>query len=371
MAKEEQKTDLAELPRYRQVKHMIRDKILAGDYVPGTQIPNEFYLAEQYRVSRLTVNKAIGELVQENWLYRDRGKGTFVNDRKAQPDLVVHVVSAYAARHPRLSPPAEQDVREWFIDHDIMQGVIEACKDLGCQARFVGGAGEEWDRLRLGERRGVLMLDLDVPAIRGLVERGCVVVVPYFPVPSGLCSNVITNWKEIFCEATKHLQALGHRRIALLATTRSPDEKSALRLEGYVQAIRQIGEYDPALVAPTAATLKGVAEALTKLLALPQKPTALMASSDLGARYALRLLQERGLRVPGEMAVVGFDDDPESGRCVPTLTTCHAPHFECGYEAVNLLKKLVRRELEGVQRIVIPSRLVVRESCGAKERARP
>jgi len=353
------------LPRYQQVKHDLRQRILSGALKPGDQMPNEFALAEEFGVSRLTVNKAMGDLVRENYLVRQRGRGTFVSDRETQPDLLIHVVSNYASRNPGFALPAH-DPSRGFSDHRILLGIIQACQTIRCQTKFVDLPGDERLRARPGCRPAVLMLDLDIPAIARMVENGCVVVVPYFPAPPELCSSVVTDWEAAFYDATQHLLRLGHRRVALLTNTVKNDVKLQLRSAGCARALREAGVYDPAMVLNAWPPAETTREALDFLLKLDHPPTALLATNDICARYAMRCLQERGLRVPEDMAVVGFDDDPEAEHCHPALTTCHPPHFECGVEAVNLLKKLARRELEGNQRVVIPSHLVIRESCGAK-----
>jgi DNA-binding LacI/PurR family transcriptional regulator len=351
---------------YQRVKYDLRRKILDGDLKAGDRLPNEFDLAGQYHVSRLTVNRAVGDLVRENYLLRQRGIGTFVKNRDSEPDLLIHVASGYAAQHPQLDRPAGNESPEWFIDHNMLQGIVQACRDLRCQTRFLDDAAAASLKRQGDIPPAVVMLDRVLPLISQLVENGCTVVTPYFPVPPGLCSNVLTDWKEAFKEATQHLLNLGHRRIALLTVVNGSDVKVQMRNEGYAQAMRDRNCFDTGLIEDTTATQESIHAALLRLLQRRDRPTALLASNDLRARLAVKRLQEGGLRVPEDMAVAGFNDDPEAVRCTPPLTTCRPPHFECGYEAVKLLKRLVRHEVQGIQRIVIPCHLVIRESCGAK-----
>src|SRR5690349_24938010 len=71
------------LPRYYQLKEIIRERIMAGEWEPGALIPSERELCEQYGISRMTARQSITELVNEGYLYREQGKGTFV----AQPKI--------------------------------------------------------------------------------------------------------------------------------------------------------------------------------------------------------------------------------------------------------------------------------------------
>lgn len=82
------------LPRYLQIQQHLLEKIHSGDWTPGYQIPPEERLAEEFGVSRMTANKAIRDLVQQGYLSRHPGVGTFVTDSKAESSLVeVHNIA--------------------------------------------------------------------------------------------------------------------------------------------------------------------------------------------------------------------------------------------------------------------------------------
>ena len=350
-------------PLYSRIKHALRRKIVAGSYGVGDQIPTEFELAAEYGVSRPTVSRAVSELVREKYVSRQRGKGTFVSSAKPEQTLSINVVSQYVATHPRLDRPAMGESASILSDYNVLQGLIHACRELGCQTRFVDPDGGATLQTPTGERPGIVCMDTG-PVAR-LVSGGAIVVVPYFPVPVGMCSNIVADWEGAFYEATCHLIGQGRRRIAILSTISGTDDaKTRLREKGYARALREDGRCRGSLLVDTRPTLEGIRGAIVHLLGLADRPTALLASNDLRARYAIRVLREQGIEVPRDMSVVGFDDDPEAQLGEPPLTTCHPPHFECGYESVQLLKRLMRGEVEGPKEIVIPCKLVVRESSG-------
>lgn len=180
--------------------------------------------------------------------------------------------------------------------------------------------------------------------------------------------------------AVRHLIELGHRRIAHI---QGPSEYlvSHDRHEGYLRALAEAGvALDPDLIQQgDFLPPSGYACALRLLdLPLEARPTAIFASTDQMAYGVLRAADERGIVVPRDLALVGFDDDAPSAHVHPPLTTVHQPSFEMGQEAIKLLLALLARaqddglddgepRAELSQRIVLPTTLVVRASTGAPD----
>jgi DNA-binding LacI/PurR family transcriptional regulator len=101
------------------------------------------------------------------------------------------------------------------------------------------------------------------------------------------------------------------------------------------------------------------------LLDLPEPPTAVFVASDLVAFGALVGIKERGLRVPHDVALVGFDDVQLAHYVDPPLTTVRLPAYNLGYRAAALLTRLIGDELVEEPEILLQTELVVRQSCGA------
>lgn len=171
-------------------------------------------------------------------------------------------------------------------------------------------------------------------------------------------------------EATRHLVALGHRRIGFVAGT-PIHSTSRERLDGFRDALAEAGiRFDPGLVAPGWNDRDSGLAAGRRLLALPDRPTAIVASNDLEAVGVLGAAREAGLRVPDDLSVVGFDDLPLARHTHPPLTTVHQPLAAMGRRAAEMLIGWVEGAEPVPSRVVLPTRLVVRESSGPPPAAR-
>ncbi len=177
--------------------------------------------------------------------------------------------------------------------------------------------------------------------------------------------------------AVKHLLQCGHRRIGHIKG-RIGYQCSEDRYLGYCDALVEAGiAPDPTLVAQGDFFVSGGAACAQQLFALPERPTAIFAASDDMASGVLGAAAEAGLRVPDDVALVGFDDTAPASFMRPSLTTVRQPFFEMGQRAATLLLDAVNALRQPVPswhtvqpenapiREFLPTQLVVRESCGS------
>lgn len=160
----------------------------------------------------------------------------------------------------------------------------------------------------------------------------------------------------------RHLIGLGHKRIAY--TTRPAlGATSTDRLAGYKQALSEADiPFDKNLVVPTVVEPGSGYQAMITLLDLPNPPTAIFAIHDLVAIECLEASTDRGLRVPQDIAIAGFDNWRSSLLTSPPLTTVHSPLFEIGRRATEiLLARVTDKNLPPVRQI-LPVELVARQS---------
>jgi len=166
--------------------------------------------------------------------------------------------------------------------------------------------------------------------------------------------------------ATRHLVGLGHQRIGLITNAQPVYTASADRLAGYRQALEAAGlEFRPELVRYGNFTPQSGMQAMNELLALKPAPTAVFVASDTVALGALQCLRRVQIRVPSDMALVGFDDIPLVEFIDPPLTTVRLPAFGLGWGAGDLLTRLIAGDIIENPKVFLETELVVRESCGA------
>ena len=167
--------------------------------------------------------------------------------------------------------------------------------------------------------------------------------------------------------AVEHLIQNGYRRIAHLAGPNTlPNSRN--RLNGYRDALRHYNiPADPALVISYDLTLEKANIYINHLLNLPHPPDALFTMNDPTAFEVLKVCRTRGLRVPNDLAVVGFSNDPASHLIDPPLTTVAQPVTEIGQQATRLLLTQLKTGVTvTAERVLLPTELLVRASSGAK-----
>lgn len=192
-------------------------------------------------------------------------------------------------------------------------------------------------------------------------------------------------------EAVRHLVRLGHTRIAHIQGPLQY-QCSHDRFDGYRQALAEAGiAFEPAYAVRGDFTTDGSYAAAEELLALPERPTAIFAGNDQMAYSVLSVARAQGLRIPEDLALVGFDDTELSIYVRPALTTVRQPFETMGRTAAELLLSLVNaphtfdadwyarapqaaqtrysREALKAMQIQQPTELIVRESCGAQPQA--
>jgi LacI family transcriptional regulator, galactose operon repressor len=165
-------------------------------------------------------------------------------------------------------------------------------------------------------------------------------------------------------QVTRHLLELGHRRIAAITGPRdwlATEE----RRRGYHAALASAGILpDPALEIEADFEIAGAARAAQALLDRPDPPTAIFAFNDNLAIGTIQAVRARGLRVPEDLSVAGFDDSEHASLITPALTTVRQPLAEMGRTAVNLLRRLMDGQRVETLHVELGTRLVVRDSTG-------
>ena len=165
--------------------------------------------------------------------------------------------------------------------------------------------------------------------------------------------------------AVRHLIGLGYRRIALITNAPVQYTASADRHQGYRMAMEGASlPYDESLVRYAHFTAESGYQAMNQLLTAGLAPEAIFVASDLVAMGAMLALRRRGVNVPQDMALIGFDDVPLAGYVDPPLTTVRLPTYDLGWQTGDLLSRLIRGEPPARKAVLLETELVIRASCG-------
>jgi LacI family transcriptional regulator len=254
-----------------------------------------------------------------------------------------------------------------------LRGIEDECDKVGYNALYVSGHWNAAEEARcievLRSRRvdGIIVLTgrLSDSSLRACAKALPLVVTGRTLKASGLFSlnfDSVTGARL----AIEHLLALGHRRIACITGDQAhPD--AVERLLGYRQALEQAGiAYDPGLVAAGQFNEESGRVAIEHLLDSRRRFTAVFACNDQMAFGATLALYRRGLRVPDDLSLVGFDDLGSASYAIPPLTTVHQPGYELGRIAAQAMLQLLAGKKPDV---TMPEpRLVVRESSSHPRR---
>jgi LacI family transcriptional regulator len=230
------------------------------------------------------------------------------------------------------------------------------------------------ERLVHGETDGALVvLPKESSAeLERLLDEGYrfVVVDPRLPLDDRIPSVSAAHTSGAD-QAMRHLLGLGHRRIAAITGPRGWVATEDRR-RGYHAALAAAGIMpDPSLEPHADFEISGGRDAARRLLDLPDPPTAIFAFNDNLAIGAIQAARARGLSVPGDLSVVGFDDVEHATIVTPMLTTVRQPLAEMGRTAVSLLMRLLERQAFETLHVELGTRLVVRESTASPRSLAP
>lgn len=266
----------------------------------------------------------------------------------------------------------------WSTDNNyvgpIWQGAIDAAQEYG--ANLLAFAGKRYwpegregyfpdviDQMNATTVDGMIVVSTDLASIRQLGGYGVFPVVTISdsnPECPGLVSD---NEGGIHAAMTHLVEEHGYRRIAFIKGAED-DVAAIVRLRAYTEALRKYDlPQENQLILPGSYDIVS-GEAAARLL-LEQRAgfDAILSANDLMALGAMRALQKQGVRVPYDVAVVGFDDAREAQFTTPPLTTVRQPLHGMGRRAVELMLARLRGEDLQAEEI-LPTELVIRQSCG-------
>ena len=260
-----------------------------------------------------------------------------------------------------------------FFLLQILDGLLDVVQENGLRL-LIDSLGESQGKqsylelVRAKRIDGLIVLDprSDNPALQALAEDGFPLVLIGDLAGAKICSVDVDN-RAAAAVAVAHLLARGHRRIACITNAPlSGYRVTEERLLGYRDALAAAGvAFDKSLVRYGEYTPESGFSSMNSLLdEVAPPPTAAFVASDVVAFGAMAAIQQRHLRIPEDIAVVGFDDVPLARFVNPPLTTVQLPAAEQGRRAGELLLDLILKRADAGRRVLLDTALIVRASSG-------
>ncbi len=359
-------------PLYEQIENDIKRKIARNELKAREQIGTQEELAIAYDVSMITIKRAIANLIKEGARYSRVGLGTFVAEqRKAKLSSSQHRIIGLVLRdlkHPYFSM--------------VVHSVEERASQLGFTILLSSSSGDlEKEEFQINHFRElgaeglvIASLSLEYKASKPIQkihdENFPYVMVSYIHDPEYW--YVGSDHEFGGFTATDHLIKSGYRSIGYVHV--SPGNLlSEIRKNGYSRALIENGmPYNSEFIFQAST---GSVDAMEdrvqlgykfgkKFAQLPHRPEALAFYNDMLAVGFLQAVTEEGMKVPDDVAIVGYDDTLVAQYTAVPLTTIHQPVDKIGYSAVEIIEKRIGKNDVANRTIFKPS-LVIRESSGA------
>jgi GntR family transcriptional regulator, arabinose operon transcriptional repressor len=348
-------------PKHQQIFDALSRDILNGRYAPGQKFPSEAALVTRFRVSRITVGRAVSDLQERGLVERFAGSGTYVKRPAEAPGkgLLFGLIIP--------------DLGTTEIFEPICQGIANAPNAAGHALLWPQSTGADASRehqaLQLCEQciarevSGVFFAPLEMTPRATEINRRVVAALRKAGIPTvyldrrpddmaarDRCDLVSIDNQRAGFLATDHLLKCGVRRIGFLAY-RGQASSVAGRVAGYRQALRHAGD-----VIYVSADGE-----------LPEKAArfdAFVCSNDHIAGHAMLTLLAKGRRVPEDVRIVGIDDVMYASLLPVQLTTIHQPCGEIGNMALQVMLERIAHPKMAARDVLIDCELVVRQSCG-------
>lgn len=359
---------------YSDLKETLK-RLIVNRYQAGQKFPSDKNLAQQFKVTERKARQSISELIQEGFLYTEDNISIFVSPEIMDKDI--KLVGIF------ISEPIE--LINWSIYHKIISAIQSKFQQLNIQliqANFKYNFDEAFEQSKLFLQKkvdGIIFQCISSEyeysqnkRIIELFERQKIPVVlidKYFLNEPANYSYVVSNNEQGAFLATEHFIENGYDRIAFIRDAYS--SSSILREQGYRKALIHYGIRPKEDYIKIFHSLDEITFRLNELfIQAPKRPHAVLTINDSTANQIYLYLARQGLRVPQDVAIIGFDDMPNSRSLKPPLTTVRQNFSKLGKTAAQFLLERMDK-FSTLPKKSFDCELIVRESCGANQKSKP
>lgn len=358
---------MSENTKYMMVKNRIKEWIVEGKVMPGEKIHSENQLVDMFQVSRHTVRQAIGELVHEGWLYRERGAGTFCAHRTEQVKSKVAsrksigVITTYLSDY--IFPSIIRGVESYLTENGYSMVVASTNNNIETERQCLEMMLErEVDGL-IVEPTKSHDFNPNLNYYLTFEQKK----IPYIMINQFYQElqppHIIVNDENGGYLATNHLLGLGHTKIAGLF--KIDDLQGMKRMKGFIRAFREKGlSFAPQMMLTytTENRQEIIGDKMKALLSQEERPTAIVCYNDEVAMSVLQCIRDLRLKVPEDISIVSHDDSYLSEASEVKLTSVTHPKMQMGVDAAEWIIGKIENQGKHLDEIIYEPEIVIRTS---------
>lgn len=354
------------MPLYYQLKEEIKHKIKSGYIQPGEKLPSENEMISQYGIGRLTIREALSQLVNEGYLEKKQGMGTFckaiqVSKESLNIDVLLDTSDTY------------------FIPYYI-RGISEVLSMNDCNFLFYDTKGGKLDvivsileSVLLKGTSGIIIQtsnEITNPPerLKELFKEFKARGIPYMMLDNiyhGIEASYVTiDYTKGTYMAVDYLAQLGHKNICGIFY--NENKESLLRKKGYLKALldNDISIHKEWIIGIDEHQEDMLDELLVGLMEQQDKVTGIVCYNDALALRCLKVVPGLGYKVPDDISIIGFDDSTIAQRAQVAMTSIRHPKDELARHAADKLLQIISRAELWPYSYIFEPQLIVRQSTG-------
>ncbi|GKX65672.1 GntR family transcriptional regulator [Inconstantimicrobium mannanitabidum] len=348
--------------KHEMIENYYINLIKKAKVLTGEQLPSENEIASKFNVSRHTVRQALNYLVQDGWIYKERGKGSFYSNKKQSVTRKnVAVLTTYISDYifPKIISGIEEELRRRGYNLLLFNSNNDIENERICFDNIIN---QDIAGLIVEPAQSTIN-NLHHESIKKLEERK----IKYIAINSSCdeenSAYIVVDDEQGGYKLTNYLLELGHRNIA--AIFKADDLQGENRRKGYLRALKEYGlSLDNNIIGEfiTDNEEMYVEQFVRKILSIENRPTAVVCYNDKVALKVIDSLRKENIKVPKDISIVSFDDSSLAVSSDVKLTTIKHPKEEMGIKAARCIIDMIEGRIDKPQ-YIYSAELIVRDSC--------
>ena len=339
----------------------LKQELQSGNFQVGDRFYTEKEIMSKYRVSSVTVSRALAEMTQQGYFERKRKLGTFVRGTRTIPGMSGEVMTCPLYINQAGHEDSARLELSWFLVEEIRRGIINAYPGMV----KILPMDEILDAAEHDPNLLTVLFPQRIAFFAEKYRSRCPENTVEILLPPNFGSQVNCVRPDYMMgvfDAVSHLIHLGHQRIAYIGAPSWDYRYAAYRIALETYRLAMVPEL---VIREAQATGEGTDILVDRLLQLPkeQRPTAIFCANDRIAIGAVEAIRNRGLSIPDDISVIGFDDIEESATAPVPLSTVKVPYYEIGQAAVAVLMEKIKTGQDVLPK-TIPAVYLMRKSVG-------